>query len=252
MTNIGLTHRPSVENEAAYAEGGLGTATLEVLEDAHIYNRWIVDFIRPRLGAVNVELGAGRGTLCDIVGKTHRVLPFDLSVHNQRIISNRFAGHPHVAACRGDVLDYREWGSVSCVYSANVLEHIADDLEVVRHCARLLEPGGWFVAFVPAGKWLYSAFDRAIGHHRRYGRSDRKRFERLINDEPSLALREYRYVNSVGALGWFIKMRLLGRRSVSASDAALVQRLLPAINIIDALGMPFGQSVILALERVRT
>jgi hypothetical protein len=65
-------------------------------------------------------------------------------------------------------------------------------------------------------------------------------------------LREYRYVNAIGAIGWFIKMRLLGRRSVNASDAALVQRLLPAINMIDALGMPFGQSVVIALERVIT
>jgi hypothetical protein len=136
------------------------------------------------------------------------------------------------------------------VYSANVLEHIEDDLAIVKHCARLLEPGGWFVAFAPAGKWLYSEFDRIIGHHRRYGRADRKRLAEVVSGDAWLVLREYRYVNVVGALGWFVKMRLLGRRAVSAGDAALVQRLLPVIGAIDNLRLPVGQSVLIALERV--
>jgi hypothetical protein len=46
-------------------------------------------------------------------------------------------------------------------------------------------------------------------------------------------------------------MRLLGRRAVSAGDAALVQRLLPVIDMVDGLGLPVGQSVVIALERVR-
>jgi SAM-dependent methyltransferase len=235
------------KNDVAYAEGGAGTAALDTLEEADAYNRWIVDFIRPRLGAVNLELGAGHGTLCSIVGETHHVLPFEVSGNNQRIIRERFVGHPRVSACRGDILDYREWGSVSCVYSANVLEHIEDDLAIVRHCARLLQPGGHFVAFVPAGKWLYSAFDRKIGHHRRYGRSDRERLAQV-----GLAVREYRYVNALGALGWFINMRLLQSQSVSAGNVALVQRLLPTINKMDALRLPLGQSLVIALERVAT
>jgi hypothetical protein len=79
------------DNDAAYAAGGVGNATLDILGEADAYNRWIVDFIRPRLGAFNIELGAGHGALCDVIGETHQVLPFELSEHNQAIVLSRFA-----------------------------------------------------------------------------------------------------------------------------------------------------------------
>jgi SAM-dependent methyltransferase len=240
------------DNGATYAEGGVGTATLELLESATRYNRWIVDFIRPRLGETNIELGAGRGTLSEIVGETHNVLPFELSEHNQQFLAQRFAAHPRVERCRADLLEHTEWGSADCVYSANVLEHIRDDRAILQHSARLLKPGGWFVAFVPAGTWLYSSFDRALGHCRRYGQSDRQRFARIVNGDAQLVLREFRYVNAVGALGWFLKMRLLGQTSVSLEETMLMERLLPMVRILDWLGMPFGQSAVMALERIRT
>jgi SAM-dependent methyltransferase len=187
-----MTLEAVADNDVAYAAGGVGNATLDILGDAEAYNRWIIDFIRPWLGAFNVELGAGHGSLCDIVGETHRVLPFELSEHNQGLILRRFAGHPRVEPCRRDILDYDADSLVDCVYSANVLEHIEDDVAMIQHCARLLKPGGWFVAFVPAGKWLYSGFDRAIGHHRRYGRSDRARLAEVVGGGRRLVLREYR------------------------------------------------------------
>jgi SAM-dependent methyltransferase len=238
------------DNRSAYAEDGTGTATLEVLEGATVYNRWIVDLMRPRLGERNIELGAGHGTLTQIVAETHRVMPFELSEHNQRVLNRRFAGHARVAPCRSDLFEYEEWGSVDAVYSANVLEHIEDDLAVVRHCARLLKPGGWFVAFVPAGTWLYSRFDRKLGHCRRYSGEDRERLRRVVNGSGCLELREFRYVNVIGALGWFVKMRLFRQVSVNSRDTALVERLLPVNKLVDALRPPFGQSALIALERV--
>jgi SAM-dependent methyltransferase len=52
----------------------------------------------------------------------------------------------------------------------DVLEHIRDDsaelLRVVRH----IRPGGHLIVLSPAYQSLYSEFDRAIGHYRRYNR----------------------------------------------------------------------------------
>jgi SAM-dependent methyltransferase len=236
-------------NDASYAERGTGTETLELLENAGAYNRWIVDLLRPYLGTANAELGAGQGTLTEIVGETHRVLPFELSSHNRRVLQGRFSQHPRVAECQADVLACQAWASLDCIYSANVIEHIEDDTAVIRHAARLLKPNGWFVAFAPAGRWLYSQFDRELGHHRRYGGTDRQRFRRIVNGDAELALREFRYVNVPGALGWFLRMRLLGNTRVRDSDVATVERLLPVIRLLDNFKLPFGQSVLIALQR---
>ena len=52
----------------------------------------------------------------------------------------------------------------------DVLEHIEDDRgEMVRAAARL-KPGGALIVLAPAHPFLFTPFDRAIGHCRRYTR----------------------------------------------------------------------------------
>lgn len=50
----------------------------------------------------------------------------------------------------------------------DVLEHLPDDVAAMRHLWRLLEPGGRLVVTVPAHPSLWSDFDVASGHCRRY------------------------------------------------------------------------------------
>jgi SAM-dependent methyltransferase len=50
----------------------------------------------------------------------------------------------------------------------DVLEHIADDQTQIRKAAELLAPDGCLVVLAPAHQFLFSPFDAAIGHYRRY------------------------------------------------------------------------------------
>lgn len=53
----------------------------------------------------------------------------------------------------------------------DVMEHIADDHTEIAQAAAHLAPGGRLILLVPAHQYLFSAFDTAIGHHRRYSRA---------------------------------------------------------------------------------
>ncbi len=53
----------------------------------------------------------------------------------------------------------------------DVLEHIADDRELLRRVARALAPGGRVYLTVPASRLLWSASDELAGHRRRYSRT---------------------------------------------------------------------------------
>lgn len=55
-----------------------------------------------------------------------------------------------------------------CVLALDVIEHIDDDRHAARELGRLLKPGGKAVFSVPALPELYSEFDEAQGHRRRY------------------------------------------------------------------------------------
>src|SRR5690348_13613841 len=58
--------------------------------------------------------------------------------------------------------------SFDAIIALNVLEHISDDKAALSHVFRMLKPGGIALIEVPAGPGLYDAFDKQVGHHRRY------------------------------------------------------------------------------------
>lgn len=66
-------------------------------------------------------------------------------------------------------------GSLQAAGAFDVLEHIEDDLEFLRHVANLLKPDGLFYCTVPALSALWSEEDEYAGHFRRYSRTSLSR-----------------------------------------------------------------------------
>lgn len=54
------------------------------------------------------------------------------------------------------------------VAAFDVIEHVDDDLASVGALSRLLKPGGYFIATVPANAWMWSRHDELHHHKRRY------------------------------------------------------------------------------------
>ena len=59
----------------------------------------------------------------------------------------------------------------SIVY-IDVLEHIKDDSAEIAAATARLRSNGTLVVLSPAHAWLFSAFDAAVGHYRRYAPGD--------------------------------------------------------------------------------
>ena len=60
--------------------------------------------------------------------------------------------------------------SLHAVVLLDVIEHIEDPIAVLTHVHESLAPGGAAVITVPAYQWLFSDWDQALGHYRRYTR----------------------------------------------------------------------------------
>jgi SAM-dependent methyltransferase len=121
----------------------------------------------------------------------------------------------------------------------NVLEHIPDDGAALADLRERLLPDGRLLLLVPAHPLLFGATDRAIGHQRRYSvgalRSllRRRRFH----------VDALRPVNPVGAFGWLVSSRLLGRERIPTAPLRLYDALVPVLRPLDALRLPFGLSL---------
>ncbi len=65
---------------------------------------------------------------------------------------------------------YQQFSSGSAVSLLDVLEHVEDDAAMLAEIADRMQPGARLVLTVPAMSWLFSAWDRDLGHFRRYSR----------------------------------------------------------------------------------
>ena len=54
------------------------------------------------------------------------------------------------------------------VTACDVIEHIEDDQSAITSICKVIKPQGTLVVTVPAFQYLYSAYDTAVGHYRRY------------------------------------------------------------------------------------
>ena len=62
-------------------------------------------------------------------------------------------------------------GLFDLVLALDVIEHMDEDISAVRELNRVLKPGGRLIITVPAFQFLWTSYDLAVHHKRRYTRS---------------------------------------------------------------------------------
>ncbi len=245
MTNpaTGASARP-----ASFSEADRELAvTLESLDAAANYARWIGDLLAPYLGDRVLEVGAGHGTFTELLAPGRTVVATELSSRCVAELRHRFANRTEVTVLDADVKGAAGRGPYDAAVLINVLEHIEDDGAVLRDLAGVLKPGGRLLLWVPAFEGLYSDFDRRVGHFRRYRIPPLRSTLMGAGFEPV----ELRYANSVGAIAWWIFARQLRRNPASPRSARLFDRLaVPVVRRLERkMNPPFGQSIFAVARR---
>ena len=116
-----------------------------------------------------LDLGCGMGGFLPGLSKlSARVFPADISTSGLAYCRQR--GFDGGAVVDGYALPYAD-ASFDLVCLFDTIEHIENDVAVMREVARILAPGGHVFVSVPAYQFLYSNNDRIVHHHRRYTRS---------------------------------------------------------------------------------
>jgi 2-polyprenyl-3-methyl-5-hydroxy-6-metoxy-1,4-benzoquinol methylase len=202
-----------------------------------------------------LEIGGGTGVLRDqLEAKTSWVVDMtDLQLEALR----------HARQGRGqnlyyDILEERApfLDAYDVIILFDVLEHIEPTGPFLRSTLRHLKKGGYLLLNVPALQGLYSAYDRAAGHVRRYDkRSLRAEFARL--DLQVSALRYW----GVVLLPLLLARKLLLRQSAAPAEIIrtgfqppgdLTHRLLRGLMRVETSlwpNPPLGTSLLLAGRR---
>ena len=149
---------------------------LRVFAEALNWKSYLRDTIGEFITGDVLEVGAGMGAttraLCTGTTSSWTCLEPDGALATR--LSATLSAEPIASAPTVRDTDIGGLGQelcFDCILYVDVLEHILEDRQELTAARRHLRSGGYLIIVGPAHQWLYSAFDEAIGHHRRYTRT---------------------------------------------------------------------------------
>jgi len=233
-TNNDLPHYPGTE--------------LDAMSTAMNYHRWIVDSFRPYFGKSVAEVGAGIGTISQFLLETglDRLVAFEPSPNMYPVLEKKLRHEQRAQAINDFFQPDGRLDSFDSVVYINVLEHIEDDRRELANALAALKPGGHLLVFVPALAWLYSEFDRQIGHYRRYTKAGLAQLARKLGYTDVRT----RYFDVIGIVPWYVMFVLL-RKHVGYNSVTLYDKLIvpPLRRIERVVPPPIGKSVLLIARK---
>jgi SAM-dependent methyltransferase len=129
----------------------------------------------------------------------------------------------------------------------NVLEHIEDDVAVLRQLHGMLRPGGAVLLFVPALPWLYGSLDELVHHVRRYTKPQLH----AALGQAGLRVERLRYCDVLGIAPWWLAGRVLRRQRFDSAAAMAYDRFgVPLTRRVEGwMDPPLGKSLIAIATR---
>jgi hypothetical protein len=229
-----------------------GGSELELFAKATNWKRYVSKILQPYIAEIVIEVGAGLGSttkyLCDRIDV--RWLCLDPDPRHVAHVADRIATGDLPPCCEarcGALADVPPDEGADTIVYIDVLEHIENDEEEMRVAVSRLSIGGHIVVLSPAFNLLYSPFDQAIGHFRRYALKDARR----LTVHP-LSLERVFFLDSLGFFASAVN-RFITRRSepsihqIQIWDKAIV----PLSTVTDQVfSHLFGRSIVMIWRKM--
>ncbi len=219
---------------------------LDLFAHASNWKAYWSDRIRSCMGPDVLEVGAGIGTNTELLrgGMAGRWVCLEPDpALAARIQASPVLDGPArtVEVVTGTVEELPPEVQFDTVLYIDVLEHIKEDAAELARAWGLLRTGGHLIVLAPAHPALFSPFDEAVGHYRRYTRKSLRAIA-----PPNAGSGRFCYLDSVGVFA-SLANRLWLRSPVPAPAQIHFwdRRLVPLSRILDpVLGYRVGKSVL--------
>jgi SAM-dependent methyltransferase len=224
---------------------------LELFSEAVNWKRYFAELLEPHVSGQVLDVGCGMGVNALFISNpgisAYTFLEPDVSLLD-RVKEN--ACLPvlwNAEKVNGTTQDMAGRRFDTVLY-LDVLEHIEDGAAELERARDLLAPGGCLVVLAPAFQLLFSPFDHAVRHHRRYTRSS---LEKEVPAGMQCILS--RYLDGVGTLLSLGNRLMLRRNLPTQAQIHFWDRyVVPISRPFDKLfGRYFGRSVVAVYRKVR-
>lgn len=171
---------------------------LAAFEKAVNWKRYFCSFIKPFIGKNVLEVGGGTGANTSLLND-NPAIKWKLVEPDEKmskILQKKIETESQFSNCTvftKTIFQLSSKEQFDTIIYVDVLEHIQDDKAEMKRAFDLLCPGGHLIILSPAHNFLFSSFDKEIGHFRRYTAST---LRQVIPEE--LELMELQYLDSIG------------------------------------------------------
>ena len=218
---------------------------LDLFSNAINWKNYWRNQIYPYLGSNILDVGSGIGSNLELLWTNSSKwvclepdLKFLSRINN---IRNKIDAKDSVNIIGGDLnsLKFPKESFDTIIY-IDVLEHILEDKKELLKATFYLKPSGHLIVLSPAFQFLYSPFDRAVGHYRRYTKKS------LKNISPyNCKVIKSNYLDSVGCLASLMNKLILRKSNPSMSQINFWdKKIIPLSYFFDKLFLnSFGRSL---------
>lgn len=226
-----------------------GIKTLEVLDGADNYNKWIANIIRPYINSPALEIGAGTGNISNHFKDRMDLVITDNDNILVKALQKKYKSYNNITVETFDV--EKPLGKIpkkfKTIFAVNVLEHIEDDAYALQNIRKLLKKDGLVVLLVPAKMFAYTRLDRNLGHHRRY---EKRELEKKLK-KANFKIDKIEYFNIVGLASWILRNFLTRNHNELRKDhVKLFDSIVPLLRRIEPRhGLPMGISLIVVARK---
>jgi SAM-dependent methyltransferase len=224
---------------------------LDVFAHAINWKRYFAKKLIPYIRGDVLEVGAGIGTTTRVLSSSNVstwacLEPDPLLASRLKQVAREKPFQVEVDIEVGTLDTFQAIRQYDTVLYIDVLEHIEDDRGELSKAAELVKQGGKLIVLCPAHQYLFSPFDHAIGHFRRYTKRRYREICPTSVHEVSIF-----YLDSLGLFLSLANKLLLKSSSPSVKQIKFWDRLVVRLTkLVDpCLAYRFGKTVVAVWEK---
>lgn len=189
-----------------------------------------------------LEIGPGNGIFAEqFVSKFFNDISLsEIDKNLNKKLTRKFKKNKNVKIYKKKINEFKN--KFNTIIYSDVLEHIKDDEKEIKLALKRLNKNGNLIIMVPAFQFLYSNYDKSIGHFRRY----RKNFFINYGKKNKIKLIKIIYFDTIGFLFVCLNKLINSKNKSNVNLGTFIWNLcVPISRFLDkVLGFSIGKSIL--------
>ena len=195
-----------------------------------------------------LEVGAGNASFLEtnnLIKKFSKIELTDINYNFYKKLKEKYKDTDNIKVYNKKINEIDS--NFETIFYLDVVEHIEDDKAEILKAFNKLNTGGHLIIMVPAFQYLYSDYDKEIGHYRRYKTNFFKEFAK----ENNIKCKKLIYFDCIGFFFLIINKLIKIKGSSKVGFGTLVWNILvPISRILDKILLhSVGKSILCVYKK---